>query len=174
MFSCLVVLVFSLTLLSYQFTISIIWVIFLLVNRQRVFLRFNSVLLHSIFPVCLQFFFVLDPSFFFVFSQTVFVCVFLFQHFEKWNWNVVSVRTWTRTWKGEKQMRNVFSPTRHSDTSKDKSILQKCFFENMKTVSSTIFYVICCGWSLQRLSCSLKNNTFMFRFIVIFHLCIFK
>jgi hypothetical protein len=46
---------------------------------------------------------------------------------------------------GEKQMRNVFSPTRHSDTSKDKSILQKCFFENMKTVSSTIFYVICCG-----------------------------
>jgi hypothetical protein len=111
---------------------------------------------------------------FFVFSQTVFVCVFLFQHFEKWNWNVVSVRTRTRTWKGEKQMRNVFSPTRHSDTSKDKSILQKCFFENMKTVSSNIFYVICCGWSLQRLSCSSKNDTLMFWFTVIFHLCIFK
>lgn len=110
--ACLAVLVclwvLSLTLLSYQFTISIIWVIFLLVNRQRVFLRFNSVLLHSIFPVCLQFCFVLDPSFFFVFSQTVFVCVFLFQHFEKWNWNVVSVRTWTRTRKGKNKWEMCF------------------------------------------------------------------
>ena len=78
--ACLAVLVclwvLSLTLLSYQFTISIIWVIFLLVNRQRVFLRFNSVLLHSIFPVCLQFFlflFWIHLSFLFLAKLCLFV-----------------------------------------------------------------------------------------------------